>query len=31
MLLEGFESAIPVIKRTQTYALDRTTTGIGSQ
>jgi hypothetical protein len=25
----GFEPAIPVIKRPQTYALDRTATGIG--
>jgi len=25
----GFEAAIPVIKRFQTYALDRTATGIG--
>jgi len=31
MLLVGFELALPVIKRIQTYALDRTTTGIGSQ
>jgi hypothetical protein len=27
----GFEPAIPAIKRLQTYALDRTTTGIGHQ
>jgi hypothetical protein len=25
----GFEPAIPATKRTQTYALDRTATGIG--
>jgi len=31
MLLAGFELAILVIKRIQTYALDRTTTEIGSQ
>jgi hypothetical protein len=28
---EGFEPAIPAIKRLQTYALDRTATGIGSK
>ena len=29
MLTAGFEPAIPAIKRAQTYALDRTVTGIG--
>jgi len=30
MLTAGFESAIPAIKRWNTYALDRTATGIGT-
>jgi len=29
MLSAGFEPAIPAMKRVQTYALDRTATGIG--
>jgi hypothetical protein len=31
MLLAGFEPSVPGIKRIQTYALDRTTTGTGRQ
>ena len=30
MLPEGFEPTIPVIELPETYALDRTVTGIGS-
>ena len=29
MLPEGFETAVPAIEGQQTYALDRTATGIG--
>jgi hypothetical protein len=31
MLAEGFEPTVPASERTQTYALDRTATGIGSR
>jgi hypothetical protein len=31
MAREGFEPAIPAIKRPQTYALDRAATGIGGK